>query len=195
MRRTASAASVLAAVLLTGACGTGSGSGTGSATYDPDRDTSVYDEAKSSETFDETWRDPYEEQVSLPDGRDVRIWYSEDGSSLMEQHRAAGDGAWTEPATLLESDEPDPCQGITLTEEDGVVAVIADFGVYCYDGDPPSASVAAVGTGDLTEWDVHVTRGFDGWTEMKIAGGGVTWTGSGEELTWSAGDGFSEPSD
>lgn len=118
-----------------------------------------------------------------------------DGSRLMEQHRAAGGDRWTDPQVVSEPGDEDPCQGIELVEDDGLVAVIADLGAYCYDGEPPMSSVAAVGTGDLTAWDVHVTRGFDGWTEVVPTDDGFRWTGGDAELTWTLGDGFSSAPD
>ncbi len=160
----------LAALLLLSACGTGRPAD--AAAYDPVKDTSVYDDVVSAEKFDKKWPEPYEETASLADGRDVRLWYSKDGRQLMEQHRAPGDGSWTKPRALLQSEEPDPCQGIFITEQGGAVAAIADFGLSCYDGEPPAGSIAVVGVGDLTEWEVHVTRGFDGWRQLRIVDGG-----------------------
>lgn len=179
-----------------GGGGGGGGDADGPATaYDPARDTSVYDDAPSTETFDDAFREDYETQVSLPDGRKVRLWYSASGDRLLEQHYSPREGAWTTPVVLHRSEEPDPCQGIEVTEEDGVVAVIADFGLYCYDGDPPSDSLALAATGDLTTWDVDSALGFDGWQAMTIEpaadGPLVTWDGpDGTSLTWTAASGF-----
>ncbi|MDN4161351.1 hypothetical protein [Nocardioides abyssi] len=192
MRRLRTALGVLLLALPT-ACGEETG-GAGDAAYDPDDDSSTYDSPRSEDVFD-SGAGPYEATLTLADGRTVRMWYAEAGDRLMEQHRAADGGRWTPPQVVSEPGDEDPCQGIELVEDEGLVAVIADLGSYCYDGEPPMSSIAAVGAGDLTEWDVHVTRGFDGWTEVEPTGGRFQWSGGGAELTWSVADGFSRPSD
>ena len=100
MRRASSLLVVFSVLLAATACG-----GEPSAAYDPDEDRSVYDaEVDAADVFDRQDTEPYEETASLPDGRDIRLWYSRDGARLLEQHRAPGDGPWTAPATLLESE-------------------------------------------------------------------------------------------
>lgn len=184
-----SALSALALLLVPTACGDGGSSQ--DAAYDPAEDTSTYDSPRSDDVFNDD--KDYEQTLELADGRTVRMFYSGSGDRLMEQHRAAGGGRWTAPQVVAEPGDDDPCQGIELVEDDGRVAVIADFGGYCYDGEPPMSSIAAVGLGDLTDWQVHVTPEIDGWTKVVPADDGFRWTGSGLELTWSADDGFSDP--
>lgn len=161
-----------------------------SGSFDPGDDTSVYDDARATESFDPDFAEDYEQQASLPDGRKIRLWYSESGDRLLEQHYSPDEDAWTTPQVVVRSTEPHPCQGIDIVEEDGVVAVIADFGIWCYDGEPPEQSVAAVTTGDLTEWAVDVTDGFDGWSRVTVAEQRVEWQGPGRSLAWTPGDGF-----
>lgn len=166
------------------------------ASYDPLRDTSVYNDAKSGEMFDEYRWDHYASQAWLPDGRRLYLWYSQDGSKLMEQHYSPTEGAWTEPRALYTSEEQDPCQGITIVEEHGIVALNADFGLYCYDGEPPMDSVALVSTGDLTKWATHSTKGFDGWETVRISPEGtVEWRAGSQALSWTEAKGFSSPSE
>lgn len=170
--------------------GDGPGSGT-DLRYDPGSDRSEYTEAEpSEESFDPSWRGTYASSLSLDDGRKVRLWYSRDGHELKEQHYSPEHDAWTAPAVRHTSEQPDPCQGIHLAAEGDLVAVIADFGMYCYDGEPPSDSVAAVSYGDLTEWEVHSTPGFDGWAELTVVDGTVSWSGPGPDLAWDPRDGF-----
>ena len=155
-----------------------------STAYDPSRDASTYGHPRSTESFDPTrpWRAMFEEQVTLDDGRRVRFWYSEDGSRLKEQHYSPVERSWTRPRVVHRSPEPDPCQGITLVTRGDLVAVAADFALYCYDGEPPDDAVAAVSYGDLTDWRVHSydvdSRG--GWTRVRIRGDRVRW----RDLSW-----------
>ncbi|VXB77579.1 hypothetical protein [Nocardioides sp. AX2bis] len=155
-------------------------------------DTSVYDDVRATASFDRRFREDYEALLELPDGRAVLLRYAPGGGSLLEQHYSPQDDAWTSPQVLVESTEPDPCQGIDLTTDgDGLVAAVADFGLYCYDGEPPQQSLALASDGDLTEWDVDSTEGFDGWTDLAAVDGTATWRGGqGERLTWNAADGF-----
>lgn len=158
----------------------------------PQDDTSTYDDVRATASFDRRFREDYETLLELPDGRAVLLRYGPGGDTLLEQHYSPEQDAWTRPVVLVESTEPDPCQGIDLvTDGDGLVAATADFALYCYDGEPPQQSLALAADGDLAEWDVDSTEGFDGWTDLGAADGTATWTGGqGERLTWSAADGF-----
>lgn len=160
-------------------------------TDEPVDDTSRYVADRSAETFDRDFRDDYEATAVLADGRRVRLWYSRDGDALREQHWSPDEQAWTEPRDVVTSGEPHPCQGIDVVAAGGTVAVIADFGLYCYDGEPPQESVAAVASGDLTEWEVDVTEGFDGWYSATVEDDGVRWRGpDGAALVWDPDGGF-----
>ncbi|NYG53939.1 hypothetical protein [Nocardioides perillae] len=170
----------------------GCGDDAAATAYDPDSDRSTYDDVRASASYDEDYPDDFRVESALPDGRKVRVWVSTNGDALLEQHYSPDADAWTGPATIYTSDEPDPCQGITLTEENGIVAVTADFGLYCEDGEPPQDSVAAVATGDLTEWETHSTEGFDGWERLTITGTRVEWSRGSRSLTWEPGDGFDD---
>lgn len=164
--------------------------------YHPEDDTSVYDDELATLTFDDFPYRYYEEQMRLSDGRTIRLFYSRSGDRLMEQHYSPSQDAWTSPRILLRSTEPDPCQGIDIVERDGVVAVIAWFGKFCYAGEPPDQSVAAVTTGDLTRWELHVTDDWDGWSKVSVRDQRVAWTGGQRSLSWTAENGFAgEPAD
>ncbi|QJT06680.1 hypothetical protein G9272_06315 [Streptomyces asoensis] len=138
----------------------------------------------------------FDEEIGLPDGRRVGMAYVE-GRGLVERHRDADTGVWSAPRVVYAT-ATDRCQSLTLKVFDGRVAVIADWGDYCYDGEPPMESLAAVGTADLTRWDTKLTRSFDGWSKVAPAGGSgdlVFTRGSTEWLTrlrWSGAEGFAE---
>lgn len=69
--------------------------------------------------------------------------------------------------------------------------MIADFGSYCYDGEPPTESIAAVGTGSLAEWSVNVTKDFDGWERATVSDDGQQVVFDRDTtLRWSRADGF-----
>lgn len=106
----------------------------------------------------------FDEEIELADGRRVGVSYAA-GRGLLEQHRDAGARGWSEPRLVYRT-ASDPCQGITLKAFDGTVAIVADWGHYCADGEPPTESIAAVGTGDLSRWDTKLTKDFDGWTKV-----------------------------
>lgn len=166
-----------------------------SVAYDPAADASRYGHPRSTEAFDPTrrWRRFFEAQVRLVDGRMVRLWYSEDGSALKEQHFSPRAGSWTRPRVVFRSSEPDPCQGIELVAAGDLVAAVADFATWCYDGEPPQDAVAAVSFGDLTDWRVEVedVDGAVGWTKVVVDGQRVRWTDRGTTLlTWTPADGF-----
>ncbi len=57
------------------------------------------------------------------------------GKGLVEQHYSPRAKAWTEPKVIYRT-KTDACQGIHLRTKNGTVAAIADFGSYCYDGEP-----------------------------------------------------------
>lgn len=173
---------MLAAVLLVGVAGCTHDRDT----YDPEHDTSVYADAKSTETFNDTFAEAYAQEVLLPDGRKVRVWFSESGSKLREQHYSPVKDAWTKPQTVYASRAPDPCQDVDILQADGYVAVGVGFGMYCYDGEEPDEAVALVSTGDLTTWQVHSIATNHGWNSITIGGDGkVRWTGSGHTLTYT----------
>ncbi|MCK1795575.1 hypothetical protein MTQ01_06040 [Streptomyces sp. XM4193] len=144
---------------------------------------------------DEDW---YESTLELSDGGRVHVRLVE-GTGVQERHRAAGAQEWSSWKTLYKSKE-DRCQGVELEEVNGTVSLIADFGLYCSDGEPPQESVAAVGTGDLTKWAVDMTEGFDGWQDVSIRDDGskvlfINDTDSGlYTLGWDIVDGFGKMS-
>jgi hypothetical protein len=57
--------------------------------------------------------------------------------------------------------------GRRLSSLGGDVALVAGFGGACAGGEPPTESVA-VGTGDLTEWQLKVVKGIDGWRKATF---------------------------
>lgn len=131
-------------------------------------DPSVY--AAELQKSDIPWSgspSPYNAEVELADGRRVAMHYRQ-GKGLVEQHYSPRAKAWTEPALIYRT-KADACQGIELVAKHGTVAAIADFGPYCYDGEPPAESIAAVGIDSLRQWDTHVTKDFDGWERASIS--------------------------
>ncbi|MFI5795840.1 hypothetical protein [Streptomyces sp. NPDC051677] len=138
----------------------------------------------------------FDAEITLSDGRRVGMAYVA-GRGLVERHRDTGAGAWSAPRVVYAT-ATDRCQSLTLKAFDGTVAVIADWGVYCYDGEPPTESIAAVGTGDLSRWDTELTEDFDGWTKVVAADDArqlVFSEASTESLTrlrWSRTEGFAE---
>ncbi|WP_405540269.1 hypothetical protein OG787_50710 [Streptomyces sp. NBC_00075] len=134
---------------------------------------------------------PYNAEVTLDDGRRVAMHYRR-GQGLVEQHYSPRAKAWTE-ATVIHRTETDACQGIELRANGGTVAAIADFGPYCYDGEPPAVSIAAVGTNSLTKWDIDVTKDFDGWEDASVSDDGheVVFR-SDRTLRWTRTDGFGD---
>ena len=159
-----------------------------SATASPD--SSVYN--AELEKSDLPWSGsprPYNAVAELDDGRRVALHYLR-GKGLVEQHYSPRAKAWTEPKVIYRT-KTDACQGIQLRTENGTVAVIADFGSYCYDGEPPTESIAAVGTSSLTEWSVNVTKDFDGWERVTVSSDGQQVVfGRDTTLRWSRADGF-----
>ncbi|WP_328550873.1 MULTISPECIES: hypothetical protein [unclassified Streptomyces] len=132
---------------------------------------------------------PYNAQVKLDDGRRVAMHYRR-GEGLVEQHYSPRAKAWTKP-TVIHRTRTDACQGIELRTSAGTVAAIADFGAYCYDGEPPTESLAAVGTGSLTTWDVDIKKDFDGWERVSVSDDGSRVVfGRDVTLRWNRADGF-----
>jgi hypothetical protein len=132
---------------------------------------------------------PYNAVAKLDDGRRVALHYLR-GKGLVEQHYSPGAKAWTAPKVIYRT-KTDACQGIHLRTKNGTVAAIADFGSYCYDGEPPTESIAAVGIGALTDWSVNVTKDFDGWERAAVSSDGQQVVfGSDTTLRWSRADGF-----
>ncbi|MGW3108940.1 hypothetical protein [Streptomyces sp. NPDC001100] len=132
---------------------------------------------------------PYDAVVKLGDGRRVALHYRR-GKGLVEQHYSPRAKAWTVPKVIYRT-TTDACQGIHLRTNNGTVAAIADFGPYCYDGEPPTESLAAVGVGDLTDWSVDVTRNFDGWERSTVSEDGQRVVfGRNTTLNWSRAEGF-----
>jgi hypothetical protein len=119
------------------------------------------------------------------------------GRGLMEQHQDTADGPWTKPR-LVYATEGDACQSITLKAVRGTVTAIANWGVYCSDGEPPTESTAAVGTRNLSTWDTKATKDFDGWEKAEAVDGteDLLFTRSSSEwltrLRWSPTGGFGE---
>lgn len=132
---------------------------------------------------------PYNAEAELGDGRRVALHYRR-GKGLVEQHYSPRAKAWTEP-TIIYRTGTDACQGIQLRTKNGIVAAIADFGTYCYDGEPPTESIAAVGVDDLTDWNINVTKNIDGWEQASVSDDGQRVVfGKDTTLHWSRDDGF-----
>ncbi|MFD5700770.1 hypothetical protein [Streptomyces lasiicapitis] len=133
---------------------------------------------------------PFESQVKLPDGRRVAMHYLKNKRLYVQDYSPRARG-WSKPAVVYRA-QTDACQGITLKARAGTVAAIADFGVYCSDGEPPTESIAAVATGRLTKWDRHLTKNFDGWAKADITANGkqVTFKYHSDRLKWTKAKGF-----
>jgi hypothetical protein len=153
-------------------------------------DSSVY--GAELENSDLPWSgspSPYNAEVTLGDGRRVALHYRR-GKGLVEQHYSPRAKAWTAPKVIYRT-RTDACQGIQLRTRKGTVAAVADFGSYCYDGEPPTESVAAVVVGGLTEWSVNVTKNFDGWERATVSEDGQRVVfGRDTTLNWSRTEGF-----
>jgi hypothetical protein len=171
------------------ACGQRSSTARGASAH-ASRDSSVY--ASTLQKSDLPWSgspSPYNAEVKLADGRRVAMHYQR-GKGLVEQHYSPQARAWTSPAVIHRT-RTDACQGIELLARSGTVAAIADFGIYCYDGEPPTESIAAVGTGSLTKWDTNVTKDFDGWERASISRDGQRVTFQRDiTLRWNRTEGF-----
>ncbi|MEK0098544.1 hypothetical protein WDA79_08540 [Streptomyces sp. A475] len=134
--------------------------------------------------------------VELSDGRRVSLRYQA-GTGLLERHRGARGKPWSTSKTVYAT-KTDPCRGIDLKAHRATVTVRADFGQYCRDGEPPTESVAAVGTGGPGKWDTHLAKDWDGWDRVDIARNGKSATFSTKSssgtttLEWRAGKGFGE---
>lgn len=138
------------------------------------------------------------EVLGLSDGRRVALYYDH-GTGLVEQRYSPQAGAWSRPRTL-HATKTEPCPDITLKRFGGTVAAVADFARFCSEGEPPTESIAAVGTGDLDTWNVHLTERYDGWQKVTAADDGAkvtfAYTYSSPpgttRLVWREGQGFSE---
>ena len=139
----------------------------------------------------------YKAVIELPDGRKVEIRHVK-RKGLGERHYDPGTGKWSRTNLIYET-QSDPCQGVRLAATGGTVAVTADFGLFCYDGEPPEKSVAAVATGEFTEWQTNRHDRSDGWEKTRVTEKGervsfVRWT---EDLIvtlrWSKANGFARP--
>ncbi|WP_327399021.1 hypothetical protein OG194_01875 [Streptomyces sp. NBC_01288] len=184
------ATTVAAVMIAAAACGGHPHSATTAPSAIVSPDSSVY--TAELEKSDLSWSgspSPYNAEVRLDDGRRVALHYLS-GKGLVEQHYSPRAKAWTEPKVIYRT-KTDACQGIQLRTKNGTVAAIADFGSYCYDGEPPTESIAAVGTSSLTEWSVNVTKDFDGWERASVSSDGQQVVfGSDITLRWSRADGF-----
>ncbi|MGV9302908.1 hypothetical protein ACWDLG_06020 [Nonomuraea sp. NPDC003727] len=154
---------------------------------------SAYSFELQKSDWSDTDASSYNAQTELADGRRVAMFYAAD-KGLMEQHFDPTDGGWTRPVLLYRTKEH-PCQGIELEAKAGTVAAVANWGTYCFDGEPPQESVAIVGASTLEKWDTHLTEGFDGWEKYSISSDGdvvmfvnEAWKKS---LRWSRSKGFS----
>ncbi|WP_106981104.1 hypothetical protein [Streptomyces fulvoviolaceus] len=138
----------------------------------------------------------FDEEIKLADGRRVGVSYAA-GRGVLEQHQDAEGGAWSKPR-IVYATQSNACQSLGLKAFGDTVAVIANWGYYCADGDPPDESIAAVGTAGLTHWDTKVTKDFDGWEKATADGDArrLTFTNSSTEwltrLRWYEGEGFGE---
>ncbi|WP_240649300.1 hypothetical protein [Streptomyces sp. Z26] len=128
-----------------------------------DRPASVSSDASAA---DVSAVDDYESTLKLSDGGQVTVRLVAD-KGVQERHRAAGATTWSGWKTLYKT-ATDRCQGVELAETNGTVSLIADFGLYCSDGEPPTESVAGVAQGDLADWDIDITEDFDGWEDTSI---------------------------
>ncbi|MFJ8057936.1 hypothetical protein [Streptomyces sp. NPDC096142] len=132
---------------------------------------------------------PYDAMATHDEGRRVALHYRR-GTGLVEQHYSPRAKAWTRPKVIHRT-TTDACQGIHLRTSNGTVAATADFGSYCYDGEPPTESLAVVGTGSLAAWSVNVTKNFDGWERAAVSADGRRVVfGRGATLRWSSAHGF-----
>jgi len=136
--------------------------------------------------------DPYNALIKLDDGRRVAMHYRR-GEGLYEQHSGPRADGWTRPQ-LIYGTETEACQGVHLRAFGGTVTAIADFGVYCSDGEPPMESVAAVSVGNLRTWDHHLRRSFDGWERVSASDDGkqITFRRGSTTLRWSRTGGFAK---
>ncbi|WP_263165632.1 hypothetical protein [Streptomyces sp. SCSIO ZS0520] len=153
----AALASVAAAGLLAAGYGTAQGVGA---------DPSGEDGGASDSRPGPRAQDDYQSTLTLGDGRKVTVRLVK-GTGVQERHQAAGATKWSAWHTLYKT-KTDLCQGVDLAEVNGTVSLIADFGLYCSDGEPPTESVAGVGTGELTDWDIDITKDFDGWGDTSL---------------------------
>ncbi|WP_328540269.1 hypothetical protein [Streptomyces sp. NBC_00344] len=138
----------------------------------------------------------FDAEIALDNGGRAGMYYAA-GRGLMEQHLDAGATRWSSPH-LVHRTGADPCLSVTLKRFRGVVAAIANWGPYCADGEPPTESIAAVGSMGLSKWDTEVTKDFDGWEKVTASDGQreLTFTNASTEsvtrLRWNRAVGFSD---
>ncbi|MFH8468652.1 hypothetical protein [Streptomyces sp. NPDC017991] len=136
------------------------------------------------------------QDIEWSDGGRVGMYYAA-GRGLMEQHQDTAGGPWSKPRPVYAT-EGDACRSITLKAFRDTVTAIANWGVYCADGEPPTESVAAVGTRNLATWDTRATEDFDGWEKAATVAGteDLLFTRSSTEwltrLRWSPTGGFGD---
>ncbi|MGP4002577.1 hypothetical protein [Streptomyces sp. 8N706] len=138
------------------------------------------------------------EVVELDDGRRVGMHY-DPGRGLVEQHYSPRAKGWSKPQLIYKT-RTSPCQSIALRAFGDTVAAIANFGLYCADGEPPTESIAAVGAKSLARWDTNVTKDFDGWDKATAKASGdaqeLSFTSASIEsvtrLRWNRTEGFSD---
>ncbi|PSM42727.1 hypothetical protein C6Y14_16275 [Streptomyces dioscori] len=177
----AATAAAVALLTCTAACG---GTETGSGSPTPSGPRSSASHAR------------FVEDIPWADGGRVGMYYAA-GRGLMEQHQDTAGGPWSKPR-LVYATEGDACRSITLKAFRDTVTAIANWGVYCADGEPPTESVAAVGTRDLATWDTRATEDFDGWEKATPVAGteDLLFTRTSTEwltrLRWSPAGGFGE---
>ena len=188
-RRRGAVVGALATAALVAGCGTASGADDGTEQAGSKRLPRQYPTGSAEGEYQAT--------LQLEDGRQVTVRLVE-GTGVQERHRASASASWSAWQTLYETDT-DRCQHVELQEVSGTVALTADFGRFCSDGEPPTESVAGVGTGDLTDWDIDVTEDFDGWQDTSITDDGtrvVFLYDSDAGLyyqRWGYGTGFEDP--
>lgn len=136
--------------------------------------------------------DPYNDTAELDDGRRVAMHYRR-GEGLYEQHSDPQGNGWSR-SRLIYGTKTEACQGVHLRAFGETVTAVADFGIYCSDGEPPTESIAAVAVGNLRTWNHHLTRSFDGWERVSAGDGGkeITFRRGSSTLRWSRSGGFSK---
>ncbi|MGY1434599.1 hypothetical protein [Streptomyces reniochalinae] len=161
-------------------------------------DGSVGEKAGTPEKIDShvVDKDDSHIRIELKDKRQVSLTYAKD-KGLVERHRPAEGGTWSSPKTIYKT-KAESCQGIDARAHGDTVAVTANWGLYCSDGEPPQESVAAMGAGELTEWDTAESENSDGWPPAQIYDGGdrAEFVAKGPHSTttlpWKKGSGFGD---
>jgi len=165
---------VMAAVVACGHPESAANGAARSASQDSFRDSSTY--TSELQKSDLPWSgspSPYDAEVRLDDGRRVAMHYRR-GQGLVEQHYSPRAKAWTH-AVVIHRTELDACQGIELRANGGTVAAIADFGPYCYDGEPPAVSTASPsGTSTSRRISTVGSRPLSPTTGVRSSSGGTS---------------------